>query len=210
MHVVLTGVGHQFADGPWLFRNLNLALIPGQVYSLTGPSGAGKSTLLALLAQWLAPTEGSGMVPTGMRTGWVFQNPHGSPHRTARDHVALPYLAQGLSPSDADSRAEALLDDFGLLARADRPFRELSGGEAQRLMLARGLAASPGLFLVDEPTAQLDRETAAAVNRSIGAIAAEQTIVVVATHDPGTRDACSDHIVLDGGRKPTPAIEVAS
>lgn len=65
-------------------------------------------------------------------------------------------------------------------------------------MLARGLASSPDLFLVDEPTAQLDRETATAVNASMSAIAATETIVVVATHDPGTRDACTDHLQLKG------------
>lgn len=94
-----------------------------------------------------------------------------------------------------------MLDTFGLRSVAARPFGELSGGEAQRLMLARGLAAAPGLFLVDEPTAQLDRETASAVNAAIGAIAANATIVVVATHDPETRDACTDHLVLGRARE---------
>lgn len=91
-----------------------------------------------------------------------------------------------------------MLDRFGLLPTAARPFRELSGGEAQRLMLARGLASNPDLFLIDEPTAQLDRETAAAVNTSIRAIAATDTVVVVATHDLDTRDACTDHLSLAG------------
>ncbi|WP_338031512.1 ATP-binding cassette domain-containing protein [Diaminobutyricibacter tongyongensis] len=173
-----------------------MELRSGRVYSLTGPSGTGKSTLLALLAQWLKPAEGIIVVPKFSRAGWVFQNPHGSPHRSARDHVALPYLAQGLSPREADRRADSMLDTFGLLPSADRPFRELSGGEAQRLMLARGLASSPDLFLVDEPTAQLDRKTATAVNAAISAIVATETIVVVATHDLDTRDACTDHLRL--------------
>lgn len=196
MRVVLSNVGHRFAGGAWLFRALSITLMPGRVYSVTGPSGAGKSTLLALLAGWMTPAEGTITVPEGVRTGWVFQNPYGTARRTARDHVAFPFLARGHSPAAADARADDLLDVFGLLGRADHPFRELSGGEAQRLMLARGLAAEPDLFLVDEPTAQLDRETARAVNASIGAIAAADTIVVVATHDPDTRAACTDHIVL--------------
>jgi ABC-type multidrug transport system ATPase subunit len=196
MPVVLSNVGHRFPHGEWLFRELSVTLRPGRVYSLTGPSGAGKSTLLALLAGWMTPAEGSISVPDEARIGWVFQNPLGAPNRTARDHVAFPFLARGHSTEDADARAHELLDGFGLLARADRAFRELSGGEAQRLMLARGLAAAPDLFLIDEPTAQLDRDTANGVNAAIGAIAANDSIVVVATHDRDTQAACTDHIVL--------------
>ncbi len=73
----------------------------------------------------------------------------------------------------------------------DRPFRELSGGEAQRLMLARGLASRPDVLLIDEPTAQLDRATADTVNLAIGAAATEGIVVVVATHDQATRAACT-------------------
>ncbi|WP_295127432.1 ATP-binding cassette domain-containing protein [uncultured Leifsonia sp.] len=198
MHVVLSNVGHKFERGPWLFRNLNEELTSGHVYSLTGPSGTGKSTLLALLAQWLTPAEGTITFPEQLRVSWVFQNPYGTPHRSARDHVALPYLAKGQSPQEADINADCMLDNFGLLPLARRPFHELSGGEAQRLMLARGLASSPDLFLIDEPTAQLDRETAATVNASIRAIAATETIAVVATHDLDTRDACTAHLRLNG------------
>jgi ABC-type lipoprotein export system ATPase subunit len=198
VRIVLSDVGHRFESGPWLFRGLTEELTSGNVYSLTGPSGTGKSTLLALLAQWLTPAEGTITLPVPLHISWVFQNPHGTPHRSARDHVALPYLAQGHSPREADREADRMLDNFGLLPIAPRPFRELSGGEAQRLMLARGVASSPDLLLIDEPTAQLDRETATTVNESIRAIAATETIVVVATHDLGTRDACTAHFHLKG------------
>jgi lipoprotein-releasing system ATP-binding protein len=197
MRVTLDELGHRFPDGPWLFRRFSAVLESGRVYSLTGPSGTGKSTLLALLAGWLAPTEGLISKPAGTRVGWVFQNPHGAPRRSAHDHVALPYLARGHSPVDADARAAEMLSRFGVQHIAKRPFRDLSGGEAQRVLLARGLAAEPDLLLVDEPTAQLDRQTAATVNSCIGALAQTSTIVVVATHDTGTRDACTDHIRLE-------------
>ncbi|MGK9147499.1 ATP-binding cassette domain-containing protein [Plantibacter flavus] len=208
MPVTLSGLGHRFDDGPWLFENLSTILVPGRSYSLTGPSGSGKSTFLALLAGWITPAAGVVLVPTGLRTTWVFQNPHGSPRRSVQDHVALPYLAHGYSPHEADRLAVAMLDRVGLSARSTRPFRELSGGEAQRLMLARGMATAPDLLLVDEPTSQLDRATAATVNQAIPAIAAEETIIVVATHDPATRAACSDHITL-GHPVGTPSLEIS-
>ena len=79
---------------------------------------------------------------------------------------------------------------------AQQQFRRLSGGEAQRLMLARAIASEPGLLLVDEPTAQLDLPTARTVNASLGALRSPATIIVVATHDAATRDSCSDHVDL--------------
>lgn len=196
MQVTLQGLGHRFGAGPWLFRGLDAVLVPGHVYALTGPSGSGKSTLLSLLAGWETPAEGTvGRSELG-RVGWVFQNPHGVARRTAADHVALPLLATGATGREADRGARILLDRFGLAHVADRPFRSLSGGEAQRLMLARGIAARPGMFLVDEPTAQLDLATAGEVNEALARLATESTIVVVATHDEHTRRACTDHIDL--------------
>lgn len=192
----LDGLGHRFADGPWLFRNLTRILHPGEVYALTGPSGSGKSTLLSLLAGWVLPAEGRIRSAGDGRVGWVFQNPHGVPGRTARDHVALPLLALGAAPAAADEEAGALLSRFGLAHAAEQPFRSLSGGEAQRLMLARGIAARPGLFLVDEPTAQLDLATGAEINEALRQIATAETIVVVATHDARTQAACTERIDL--------------
>lgn len=196
MQVTLDSVGHRFAGGPWLFRGLSQTLLPAHVYALTGPSGSGKSTLLSLLARWVRPAEGRIRTDEVDRVGWVFQNPHGVPGRSARDHVALPLLAQGKPPAWADDEAGALLDRFGLLDVADQPFRSLSGGEAQRLMLARGVAARPSVLLVDEPTAQLDLPTGAEVNQALRQVATAGTIVVVATHDSRTRDSCTDHIDL--------------
>ena len=88
------------------------------------------------------------------------------------------------------------MDAFGLEEAADKPFKDLSGGEAQRLMLARGIASGAGLMLVDEPTAQLDLSTAITVNERLNNLSMSGAIVVVATHDPRTRDACTDLIDL--------------
>lgn len=194
--VTLDALGHRFPGQSFLFRRLTATLLPDRVYALVGPSGSGKSTLLSILAGWVAPTEGT-VVRAGIgRVGWVFQNPHGVARRSAIDHVALPLLARGLTRRQAESRGRELLADFGLLDAAPRDFAALSGGEAQRLMLARGIAAQPDLFLVDEPTAQLDARTATVVSRTLTGLASEGTVVVVATHDPGTRAACTDTIDL--------------
>ncbi|WP_235929489.1 ATP-binding cassette domain-containing protein [Cellulomonas citrea] len=198
MPVRLTAVGHRFGGGPWLFRDLTTVLEPGHVYALTGPSGSGKSTLLGILAGWITPSEGGVECDGGGRTTWVAQHPHGVARRAVIDHVELPLLAAGLQASDARARAGDLLERFRLTDHADHPFSSLSGGEAQRLMLARGIAADPTLLLVDEPTAQLDRRTAATVDAVIGELAHAGTVVVVATHDAQTRDACTDRLDLEG------------
>lgn len=196
MSIELYDVGFSFDSDRWLFRGVSAQLHPGHVYALTGPSGSGKSTLLAMLAGWLLASEGQVLKSPDLRVGWVFQNPHGVPGRATRDHVVLPLLARGLSVSDAETEADGLLQQFGIGELAGRPFRQLSGGEAQRLMLARGIASRPGLLLVDEPTAQLDPHASRNVNVAIAAVATQGTIVVVATHDSRTRDACTDRIDL--------------
>ncbi|MGH1524517.1 ATP-binding cassette domain-containing protein [Leifsonia sp. L25] len=185
-------MGHRFGrSGDWLFRSLTFEFRPGEVYALTGPSGSGKSTLLSLLAGRGRPVEGAIRLTDIGRVSWVFQNPLGSPRRTAIDHVALPILARGESAPAAEKQAHAYLARFGLESIARRRFGDLSGGESQRLMLARGLASRPSLLLIDEPTAQLDRRTAERVDAAIAAVADPHTIVVVATHDARTRDACT-------------------
>ncbi|MCL1923225.1 MAG: ABC transporter ATP-binding protein [Propionibacteriaceae bacterium] len=197
MHVNLEHVGHQFPGQPHLFTDLHLTLRPDRVYGLVGPSGSGKSTLLSILTGWLHPTDGSVTYQGITRIGWVFQNPHGVAYRSALDHVMLPLLIRGLFRQDAKDQAMTLLEEFGLASVAARDFCDLSGGEGQRLMLARGIAARPHLLLVDEPTAQLDTNTAHLVDASLHALARSNTIVVVATHSAHTRQACTDVIDLE-------------
>lgn len=196
MPVTLRNVGHAYAAERRLFSGIDAVLHRGRTYAVVGPSGSGKSTLLALLAGDIHPTQGSIAHPRETRVGWVFQNPHGTPRRTAIDHVAVPYLARGAERAEADARAARLLEEFGLSGVQRNEFRQLSGGEAQRLMLARAIAAEPTLLLVDEPTAQLDPATAELVNESLGRLRGEGRTVVIATHDPGTRDSCTDLLDL--------------
>ena len=195
--VALRDVGHTFTGNTWLFRSLNVELRPDRVYALVGPSGSGKSTLLSILAGWVKPSEGSVRRVNIRKTSWVFQNPIGVARRNVIDHVALPYLARGLDAPRAEAYARELLAQFGLADRAFSEYRELSGGEAQRLMLARGVASGADLLLVDEPTAQLDVHTADTVNARLGALSRRGMIVVVATHDHRTRDAATDVINLE-------------
>ncbi|MFE4949096.1 ATP-binding cassette domain-containing protein [Leifsonia sp. NPDC056665] len=175
---------------------MTFTLTPNNVYALTGPSGSGKSTLLSILAGWTEPTGGTVRRDSVRSIAWVFQNPHGVAGRTAEDHVALPLLARGMLHADARREARQRLARVGLAAVASAPFHQLSGGEAQRLMLARGMAAAPDLLLVDEPTAQLDTTSSDAVNQALSTLADDGTIIVVATHDARTRDACTSAIDL--------------
>ncbi|MFR0555735.1 ATP-binding cassette domain-containing protein [Pseudoscardovia radai] len=194
--VILDDVGHTFDHRDMLFRHVSLTLLPCHVYALTGPSGSGKSTLLSIIAGWVKPAEGQVRRERCGRVCWVFQNPHGVARRLAVDHVALPFLARGETRKQAEAHALELMDAFGLRHRAYARFSALSGGEAQRLMLARGVASHAGLLLVDEPTAQLDLHAADTVNERLHALSSSGAIVIVATHDPHTRDACTDVIDL--------------
>lgn len=188
--VVADRLGHSFGDSS-LFQELSFTLTPGEIVGVCGPSGSGKSTLLSILAGWLEPSEGNITFDRISRRGWVFQNPHGVPRRTALDHVVFPLLAKGLTRRLAEPRGREALGRFGLNYVAERRFHELSGGEAQRLMLARAYCTAPELLLVDEPTAQLDRATASTVNSTLSGIADDGVIVVIATHDTETRQACT-------------------
>ena len=119
----------------------------------------------------------------------------GAPKRDRPCDSALS--CAGTACAQAEARACELLAQFGLAERASSEYRELSGGEAQRLMLARGVASGADLLLVDEPTAQLDVHTADTVNARLGALSRQGMIVVVATHDHRTRDAATDVIDLE-------------
>lgn len=201
MSVRLDNVGFHFPSHPWLFRGVSADIRADDVTALVGPSGSGKSTMLALIAGWLHASEGSVSI-TARKDGspaklnWVFQNPHGIPRRSAHDHVIVPLLAQGYSIRQAEAKALELMEDFALTHVKDRPFSTLSGGEGQRLMLARALASQPDVLLVDEPTAQLDQRTARQVSDTLQSLHSRGIAVIIATHDLSVRDQCSRVIDL--------------
>ncbi|AZZ55892.1 ABC transporter ATP-binding protein [Rathayibacter iranicus] len=193
--VELVDVQHSFDGRHLLFEGISQVLLPSRSYALIGPSGSGKSTLLGIISGSVTPTFGSVRKNCISSTGWVFQNPHGSARRSAIDHVVLPFLAKGESRALAEERATDLLETFGLQEKGYASFAQLSGGEAQRLMLARAVAFSPDLLLVDEPTAQLDTATAEVVIQALAKVSSGGSIVVVATHDSRAADAC--HTIIE-------------
>lgn len=152
--------GHEAAiDG------LDLDLEPGRSYALVGPSGCGKTTLLYTLAGILKPDEGTvevgGQALEGIRpgTGLVTQRNTLLPWKTVRQNVALGLSSRGVDKAQAYARTLDILSELGLAAHADKYPAQLSGGQAQRVSLARTLITSPDILLMDEPTSQLDQMT---------------------------------------------------
>jgi lipoprotein-releasing system ATP-binding protein len=161
-----------------LFRGLGFSVMPGELVAIVGQSGAGKSSLLHLLAALDTPTEGEVWVGArrlrglGERAaaefrnkeiGYVWQFHYLMPEFTAQENVAMPLLARGVSRAAALSKARRWLEEVGLGERCEHRSGELSGGEQQRVSLARALVTEPKVLLADEPTGDLDERTAETV-----------------------------------------------
>ena len=161
-----------------LFRDLNFTVHPGEMVAIVGQSGAGKSSLLHLLAALDHPSAGEVWVGDhrlgtltqrqaaqfrNRHVGYVWQFHYLMPEFTALENVALPLLARGERRPSALARAERWLSEVGLMDRASHRSGELSGGEQQRVSLARALVTEPRVLLADEPTGDLDSNTAEAV-----------------------------------------------
>jgi ABC-type lipoprotein export system ATPase subunit len=173
-------------------RDVSCTLSPGMRIALTGPSGSGKSTLLHLLAGLDTPTDGTITWPAldgspmgrPAVVGMVFQGPSLLPPLDVTENVALPLLLAGCTHAQARQRAKEALRDSGLTELGTRLPEELSGGQAQRVAVARALAARPRIILADEPTGQLDSAHAEQV-AGLLVSAAERlgAALVLATHD---------------------------
>ena len=195
---------------------LSMSVRRGEFPALMGPSGSGKTTLLNMLSGIDSPTSGTievGGVPIhslsrrqlaawrAKHVGHIFQLYHLIPVLTGFENVELPLLLDSMSKRERRQRVETALELVGLSDRMHHFPKELSGGQEQRVAIARALVADPDLLVADEPTGDLDRESADAVLALLNELCQEQgkTIVMV-THDPKAADAASRLLHLEKGK----------
>ena len=182
-------------------KGVDMQVAPGEVVGLVGPSGSGKSTLLKCLGAVIDPTAGRMILGNELmygggwevrdlralrrdKIGFVFQAPYLIPFLDVIDNVALLPMLAGVTNGDARKRALELLTALDVQHRAKATPSQLSGGEQQRVAIARGLVNRPPVILADEPTAPLDSERAMAVIRILNEMAKKyETAVIVVTHD---------------------------
>ena len=197
-------------------ENLSLEVPRGDFLALMGPSGSGKTTLLNLISGIDTPTSGILEIDgediarfsrrqltqwRARKVGYIFQLYHLIPVLTAFENVELPLLITSLSRAERRRKAEAALDIVGLSDRSHHTPGELSGGQEQRVAIARALVADPALLVADEPTGDLDRESATHILGLLGSLAREhgKTIVMV-THDARAAASAVRTLHLEKGK----------
>jgi putative ABC transport system ATP-binding protein len=211
----IQGLARRFGPRP-ILDGLDLELVAGEYVAIVGESGAGKSTLLNLIAGLDAPDAGriviGGVDITRLdedartrlrraRVGFVFQAFHILPHLTVAQNVELPLVLLGVDPGERARRTLELLAAVGLGERGDSPPRELSGGELQRVAVARALVHRPALVLADEPTGNLDPDTAETVLDLLArAIKSQGAAGILVTHSRQAAATADRVLRLDHGR----------
>jgi len=205
MGIRIEGLSKRYGEGDTAvlaLKNVNLQVAPGEVVGLIGPSGSGKSTLLKCLGAVITPTSGRMMLGQDTifdddgwqvrdlralrrdKIGFVFQAPYLISFLDVIDNVALLPMLAGVPNAQARQRALELLTALDVAHRAKAAPAQLSGGEQQRVSIARALANHPPVILADEPTAPLDSTRALAVVRILNQMAKQaQTAIIVVTHD---------------------------
>jgi ABC-type lipoprotein export system ATPase subunit len=218
-HVALVHASRTYAAGSpdevRALRGIDVDFAPGEFVSVEGPSGCGKTTLLNLLGLLDAPTEGEvrwegrgvGTLPDRERSrlrltgvGFIFQRFYLLPTLTARENVELPMRPLRVARSERARRASALLREVGLEGR-ERAFpHQLSGGEEQRVAVARALANRPGLLLADEPTGELDSTNTRAILELLTRVRADRdATLILVTHNPEVAGRARRHLVMRDG-----------
>lgn len=219
MPLTLRAVSHRYGPGmPWVVRGIDMEIADGESVALMGPSGSGKTTVLSILGLLTHPAEGEVLLDgRAVRDGrgaselrarefsWVFQTANALLRRTALDNAALQLISRGSTRQGAERVAAEELACVGVGHLAHRPARLLSGGELQRVCIARALAAAPRWILADEPTGQLDHATTLEVGRALIENRPIGTAVIIATHDPEVAARCGRIIRLVDGQVVTAA-----
>ena len=212
--VRLFHVSKSYLAGSWALRDVSLELSKGEFVFLTGPSGAGKTTLMRLIFAAERPSEGqilvlgrnigrvgpAGIAPLRRRIGVVFQDFKLLPRRTVEENVGVALDVVGVSEREKRARVFAMLKRVGLQHRRHHHPLSLSGGEQQRLAIARALVNDPEILLADEPTGNLGSELTLEIMDLIGDAASRGTAVFVATHDLPLIERYGRRVVrLEGG-----------
>ncbi len=208
-------VGLRYGIGPEVLSDINFALEPGSFHFLTGPSGAGKTSLMNLIYLGRRPTRGlvtmfgqnindldrRKLTPIRQRIGVVFQDFRLMNHLSTFDNVALPLRILGRPETEIQNNVNELLEWVGLGGKTNVLPPTMSGGEQQRIAIARAVIARPRLLLADEPTGNLDDEIGFRLMNLFDQLNRMGTTIVIATHNQAVIDKLGHpRMVLDGGR----------
>lgn len=195
--------------------NVSFNLSRGELILLMGPSGSGKTTLLTLVSGLLRPTSGTIYIDSinisnlsqkelakirMNKIGFIFQHFNLLSSLTALENVMVPFVIQGVKASEARKRAEALLVEFGLEDRINHKPKDLSGGEQQRVAVARAMVTNPDIIIADEPTANLDSKKGKDVMELIYTKVKEGRGAIIASHDPRILDFADGVLYMEDGR----------